>query len=292
MGAEHAPAVSIGLPVHNGGATLRSALDSLLAQSHRDFELIISDNASTDETDSLCREYARRDPRIRLYRNGRNRGAVDNFKMVLERGRSEYFMWAAADDIWRPDFIRVLLEEMKSHPGAGVAMCSTERSYPDGRPFDTVRFTGRANPNGRSSLARLFQMLSPQKHNLFIYGLYRKDFLDRAMREFPDILGSDRLFLCQIALAAPLRYVDQSLYLRTHQPTHEQAYREMARRSNILAAQMRILARQLFRSRVIPAWRKFMVPLAVARCALWFYSKAHLSGKLYSRLGRFLRRGV
>src|ERR1035437_6848500 len=93
------PKVSIGMRVYNGGKYIRRALASLLAQTFTDFELIISDNASTDGTEAICREYAAGDPRIRYVRQGENLGAMANFRFVLNEAGGEYFMWAAHDDV-------------------------------------------------------------------------------------------------------------------------------------------------------------------------------------------------
>jgi glycosyltransferase involved in cell wall biosynthesis len=108
--------VSIGVPVHNGEATLTAALDSLLAQRFGDFELLISDNASTDDTESLCRAYARRDERVRYHRQPVNRGATANFQAVLDMARGEFFHWAAADDMWAPDFLERTVAQLRAHP--------------------------------------------------------------------------------------------------------------------------------------------------------------------------------
>lgn len=95
---KHIPKVSIGMPVYNGGRFIRKALDSLLAQTFTDFELIISDNASTDATQEICMEYAARDNRIGYIRQPINMGGFLNFKFVLEQAKGEYFKWCAADD--------------------------------------------------------------------------------------------------------------------------------------------------------------------------------------------------
>ena len=100
------PAVSIGMPVYNGEKSIREALDSLLAQTFTDFELIISDNASTDATESICREYAARDSRINYVRQKENIGGCANFQFVLDKAHGRYFMWAAADDVRSTDFIK------------------------------------------------------------------------------------------------------------------------------------------------------------------------------------------
>jgi glycosyltransferase involved in cell wall biosynthesis len=99
------PQVSIGMPVYNGEKYIRNALDSLLTQTFTDFELIISDNASTDNTQAISEEYVRRDPRVRYVRQQENKGAAVNFKFVLNSAQTDFFMWAAYDDLWAPDYL-------------------------------------------------------------------------------------------------------------------------------------------------------------------------------------------
>jgi glycosyltransferase involved in cell wall biosynthesis len=88
------------MPVYNGEKYIREALDSLLAQTFANFELTVSDNASTDGTDAICLEYAARGSRIRHVRQSESRGATANFHPVLDKAWGEYFMWAAASDRW------------------------------------------------------------------------------------------------------------------------------------------------------------------------------------------------
>jgi glycosyltransferase involved in cell wall biosynthesis len=118
-----APPVSIGLPVYNGEKYLSLALDSLLAQDYGDFELIIADNASTDRTAEICRQYADRDRRIRFARNDRNLGAVENFNNVFRLSSGEYFMWAAHDDLWHPSYISRCLGALRQD--ARVVLCAS-----------------------------------------------------------------------------------------------------------------------------------------------------------------------
>jgi len=126
-GVPKKPLVSIGMPVYNGAKFIREALDSLLAQTFTDFELIISDNASTDETEAICREYAAKDARIRYIRQPENRGALANFQFVLDEAVGEYFMWAAADDRRHPSALERMIEVFEQNPNAGLVfsnMCT------------------------------------------------------------------------------------------------------------------------------------------------------------------------
>ena len=110
------PLVSVGLPVYNGERYLRFALDSLLAQDLQNFELIISDNGSTDATFDICEFYAKRDQRIRLYRSDSNRGATWNWRRVLELANGRYFKWAAHDDECYPSMLRRCVEAIQVRP--------------------------------------------------------------------------------------------------------------------------------------------------------------------------------
>lgn len=129
----HIPKVSIGLPVYNGEDTLRCALNSLLDQSFADFELVISDNASTDATESICREYAERDRRIRYVRQSKNLGAAANFKFVLDEALGDYFVWAASDDIHSIDFVEVNFKFLSVNP---EYVASTSPNGFEGRSLD------------------------------------------------------------------------------------------------------------------------------------------------------------
>lgn len=115
------PLITIGMPVYNGEPFLKQALDSLLAQDYTNFELIISDNASTDGTQEICLDYARRDPRIRYYRNATNVGAYPNFNRVLALSKREYFAWAGHDDLWEPSYLSSLVRLLNDNPKAVLA---------------------------------------------------------------------------------------------------------------------------------------------------------------------------
>lgn len=107
------PVVSIGMPVYNGEQYIKEAIDSLLSQTFKNFELIISDNCSTDETANICKEYERTDHRVKYIRQERNIGPSANFEFVFKKSSCSYFMWAAHDDKWDPNWLEVLLSDIK-----------------------------------------------------------------------------------------------------------------------------------------------------------------------------------
>jgi glycosyltransferase involved in cell wall biosynthesis len=117
------PKVSIGVPVYNGALTLRSTMDTLLMQTFADFEIVVSDNASTDATAAICAEYAARDRRVRIVRQPHNLGPEPNFKFVLDEARAPYFMWSAADDFHSPDYIEENVNFLDCHPDYVASTC-------------------------------------------------------------------------------------------------------------------------------------------------------------------------
>jgi glycosyltransferase involved in cell wall biosynthesis len=123
------------MPVYNAAALLPRALDSVLAQTFGDFELIISDNTSSDETPVICRDYARSDPRIRYIRQPRNIGAVANFNCLFELSKGEYFKWAAHDDILAPHFLEAGVRALDADSSAVLYSPATILMNADGTPF-------------------------------------------------------------------------------------------------------------------------------------------------------------
>lgn len=167
------PRVSIGMPVFNGEQFIRSALDSLLGQSFHDFELIISDNASTDGTERICCEYAARDQRINYVRQPTNLGAAANFKFVLDEARGEYFMWAACDDTRSPDFIELNFKFLSENP---AYVASTSPNGFEGRGMDSQDLESFALDGGLFERFIRFFDYCWLSHGIF-YALVRTDIL-------------------------------------------------------------------------------------------------------------------
>ena len=162
------------MPVYNGEKFIREALDSLLAQTFTDFELIISDNASTDGTESICREYAEKDARIRYVRQIENKGAIANFKFVLDEAKAEYFMWAAHDDMWGENFIKNNREYLKvnSHCVGSISKSRIEND-------DMPRSVGYYPIIGKSFNDRIFDFISNPGSNARFYALYHANILKK-----------------------------------------------------------------------------------------------------------------
>lgn len=288
------PSVSIGMPAYNGEQYIRKALESLLAQDYENFELIISDNASTDATRQICREYANKDQRIRFCRQPRNIGAIANFKTVLEMSQGKYFMWAAVDDSWLPEFVSALVGELETHSDAGVAMCAVDRVCEDGNLFDTIHFSNTDNPNHQSYFQMLKGVTLGKKYNLYIYGLFRSRLLRQAMLYFPEVPWSDRLFICQLALATRFRYVDKVLHIRLQreQPSHlrlpDESFNKMLNEDKwVYLKMLHALGHMICRSSIVPWKRKLYLPVALWRLGWMLYGgrfKTYCPPSVWNRL--------
>jgi len=208
-------AVTIGLPVFNGQRYLRACLDSIQAQSFTDFELIVSDNASSDETPDIVVEYAQRDPRIRFERSLKNQGAAWNHRRVLGLARSRYFKWCGADDICHPQFLERCVDALDQTPEAVLA-------YPKAVIIDdkgeTVTRTSEHLPlDSADEVQRFAALMSAVSitHNPF-YGVIRRDALERA-RPMGAYLAGDRCLMAELSLFGPFVEVPEYLmYRRTH----------------------------------------------------------------------------
>ena len=113
------PRVTIGLPVYNGEKFLHEKLESLLTQTFTDFQIIISDNASIDSTEAICKEYEIKDGRIKYIRQKKNIGSRKNFFFVLQQAKTEYFLWTAVDDSWLPEFLEKTIKVLESNEYVG-----------------------------------------------------------------------------------------------------------------------------------------------------------------------------
>lgn len=205
------PTVSIGLPVYNGARYLRQTLDSIVSQTFRDFEVIISDNGSVDATGEICREYAARDPRIRYYRNDENHGASWNYKRVFELARGKYFRWAPADDCFAPESVQQCVAVLEAHPE--VVLC-----YPQTILIDSTGSTIRAyadNLDARESdpVARFRKVRDCIGLVNILYGLLRVDSLKRTalLGSYP---GADIVLVLELSLYGQFYEIPMPLFFR------------------------------------------------------------------------------
>jgi len=203
------PLVSIGIPVYNGARFIRQALEHLLAQTYTHLELVICDNASTDDTGTICQEYAARDARVRYYRNPTNVGLTNNFCLAVARSTGTYFAWAAADDRKPPTAVEACVRVLQAQPAAvmahGIVLVQSE-----GRD-DLVPFTNAVDLTMPDAAARIRAFTAGLTHNAIVYGLYRLETLRQA--RFCYCLGQEYLLCLQMCLLGPVAYTSTPIVI-------------------------------------------------------------------------------
>jgi glycosyltransferase involved in cell wall biosynthesis len=210
---ETVPAVSICLPVYNGENYVAAALESMLAQTFTDFELIITDNASTDRTEEICRKFANADPRVRYYRNERNVGGARNQAIAGQLSRGRYVMFSAHDDKTAPTHLEECVAVLEKRPEVVIAFTGTVVIDEAGAEISRNLCTrGTAD-----TPSRRFRELMFRDHMCdYTYGVIRGNVL-RSVPPMENFIGSDRVFACRLAFHGPFVFIDRPLfYKRVH----------------------------------------------------------------------------
>jgi glycosyltransferase involved in cell wall biosynthesis len=216
MSSAKAPRVSLGLPVFNGENFVSQAIESILAQTYTALELIISDNASTDRTEAICREYAASDPRIRYYRNDRNLGAAANFNQTFELASGEYFKWAAHDDMLAPEYLEQCVAALDAHPD--VVLCQTlVQQIGELGEFLAIFDTSAAGAVSVWPSERFAASILTFHYALDVFGVIRTEALAKTPLHLA-YAGSDKTLLAELALAGPFTYVREPLFIHRDHP--------------------------------------------------------------------------
>jgi glycosyltransferase involved in cell wall biosynthesis len=222
------PEVTIGLPVYNGERRLPQALASLLSFTGPSYRIVVVDNASTDRTEDVAREFANRDARVRCVRNETNIGALPNFLRTLDLAESPCFMWASDDDAWQSNYLAELHASLQARPDAVLATAAAIHWTAEG---DYVGRIETAAPEGsrETRLKSLFR----QNASCWIYGLYRTDWLRREagrLAEYP-LFGADVIWLATAVMSQEVVGTDRTAIFKRQRPggayyqTDEQGFR-------------------------------------------------------------------
>ncbi len=210
-----APPISIGMPVFNGEKYIVEALGSILGQTYSDFELIISDNASNDRTAEICQEFARKDPRIRYFRQSTNLGAPRNFNFVFEQSGGRYFKWAADNDLCDHDLLEICKKVLDQRPEVVLCFGKTMAIDQDGRVLSAVEDNLVIN-DARPS-RRFRHVVDHSRYNNVHAGLFRSESLRKTMLEKP-YPSADLVMIAELALYGLFCEVPQVLFYRREAP--------------------------------------------------------------------------
>ncbi len=217
--------VSIGLPVYNGEDFLKYALDSLLSQTFRDFELIISDNASTDNTPKICQEYVLRDKRIRYIRQNNNMGALWNFNFVLKESNKEYFIWVSSDDKLHPEFLQKNIDILEKNKNVVCSIGDVIYS-------DVINYEFKSNNNTKKTFRQRYVKSTYGTYESkvrtylkffqasMMYGLYRRDKLQKSITINKIFLAFDLSIILNVLKYGDFHVIDENLLHRYNKGSH------------------------------------------------------------------------
>jgi glycosyltransferase involved in cell wall biosynthesis len=229
------PRVSLGMPVYNAERYIEQALDSLLAQTFDDFEIVISDNASTDRTEEICRAYAVKDRRIRYFRQRANYGVISNFNSVFRLSHGEYFKWCASDDVIAPDYLKRAVAMLDDDPSVVLVFSLIQGIDEENRPREylTGQITDRDSPDSVASPDPVIRFRKLLRHIWWVdaafYGLIRADVLSQTTLHRYQRSG-DQLLVTELSLKGRLYEIPEVMFFsRYHskktsaaQKTHRQ----------------------------------------------------------------------
>lgn len=210
MTTARVPALSLAMPVYNAERFLADALDSIIAQEFTDWELLVCDNASTDATGVIVKEYAERDERIRYVRHPQNLGAARNHNHGFHHTAGDYFAWVHGDNIYRPDYFGRCLAELRAHPELSCVHTAVVDIDEQGRELHRWHEGLRAD---HPDPAVRFRDLTERDHMCFAwFGVVRRDTMaETSLHASFD--SADRLAIVELALRGPIRELDAPLFL-------------------------------------------------------------------------------
>jgi glycosyltransferase involved in cell wall biosynthesis len=206
--------VSVGLPVRDAGSRVANVVRSVLAQDHARIELVISDNASTDDTEEVCRELARSDARIAYHRQPENIGLLNNFAYTIRAARGTFFRWIGDDDELEPSFVSRCLREFTADPRLLLVTTGLAYDGPDGVTESAVyKGKGLGSDDPVERLVEMLRLLN-ESYLLIdpLYGMMRRAPAAAIPRR--NMLREDEVFAAKLALAGPWSHVPEVLARR------------------------------------------------------------------------------
>lgn len=265
-----APRVTVGVPAYNAQRYLPLALDSLVAQTYQDIEILVVDNASTDSTPDIVQRYAERDPRIRYVRNPENIGAGRNFKRCLELARTEYFRWQSADDLSAPTFVERCVAVLDREPDVIQAYPRTILIDENGN--ELAKYDDPIETLSDSPRERYLHVMNNLGLVNAYYGVMRTELLRRT-GVHGAYLGADLIVQAEIALYGKIRAIPEYLYFRR---MHAEAHSAMT-----LGQAQAFYNPKRPRRRELTLWRQLGERLrSIERSPIPILEKVRLSGTI------------
>jgi glycosyltransferase involved in cell wall biosynthesis len=205
------PLLSVCVPVYNGAEFLGETLDSVLGQTFGNYEILISDNGSTDATPEICARYAAQDPRIHTVRFETNQGPLKNFNRLYELARGEYIKFTPHDDLFDPTYLAKCIDVLETDPS--VVACNTRVMIIDAEGRRVKMSDDKVDADLAEPSARFYSLLNNEKC-FDLFSVIRME----ALRKMPSPLlqsyaHTDGVLLARLGLLGRIRHLPEALYL-------------------------------------------------------------------------------
>ena len=289
------PRVSVGVPVFNGEEYLAATLNSLLAQTFSDFEIIICDNASTDGTKAICDDFVQRDSRVRYYRQPENVGAARNFNRTFDLACGEYFQWFAHDDLCAPTFLERCVARLDAVPEA--VLCFPMTQFIDANGLHVSNYDHPLDLEAKIRMERFLQFVLTEHIVVEIFGVIRSDVLRKTPR-IASYIGSDLVLLAELGLHGPFLVIPEYLFFHREHPNRSvhanadararMAWFDTSKKGRYAFPLWRRLKEHmvsLLRVR-LPMNERALMALGILRRGRWYWRK--LADELLTSVGRKL----
>ena len=257
------PLVSVGTPVYNGEEYLENAINSILSQTYHNFELIISDNCSTDSTETICKKFQQLDNRVFYYRNKKNMGFCWNQNHVIRLSKGKYFLLAHHDDIRAQNYVEQCVKVLEND--SSIVLCYSTTQDINENEIHIQRSDPLKHYNSQNTIERLKEIIELNHICEPDFGLIRMAILKKTKLHgnYPD---SDRVLLAELILYGPFLKIEETLfYRRDHDSQSTAAY--PSRHSRYEFFDMSKAGKIVF-----PFWREFIEYFkAINRVKLNYY---------------------
>jgi glycosyltransferase domain-containing protein len=269
------PLITVGIPTYNRHQSLRRTLECITGQTYQNLEIIVSDNCSDgQDTETLVREFMKKDRRIQYFRWDSHQGPYINFNFILGKSTSEYFMWAADDDEWEPQFISRLLVFLLQNPDVSVVMSGVTRIFDNGRKRDVTRFREQSRSN-YNQFRLAFFAAGHTEITFYIYGLYRTNILKKFSANLDNSFAKDVIVICEMVLSVKFGYVDELLHIQhIHSKNTSERYsgEEIGKTYGDPLNYLKLFVgfgSHMLRSSNIPVKHKLWIPFIMIRLGIW-----------------------
>jgi len=224
------------MPVYNGARWLRGAVESCLSQTFGNFVLVICDNASTDETESIARQFAALDDRVRYHRNQENIGVYRNYDRAFSFAETPYFKWASGNDLCAPAFVEECVALLEADRNSVLAYPRTVTffdSVDDGQLYARDPEIIDDDP-----VVRFCRALDEIHLNNAFNGVIRTEVL-RGTGLNRVHGGSDILLVAELALRGSIRQCQDPLFFRRMSPSASSSAKDPVAAAKFFSAEGR-----------------------------------------------------